>query len=84
MQNNNYVKDDENQNIKRTKAYESTKPNPTTHTLVFHLNTKRTFMLELFNESNSKINHKEYQFEIKSFIVPIPRTNHNGYPLSNQ
>jgi hypothetical protein len=39
-------------------------------------------VLELFNESN--LDHKEYQFEIKSSIVPIQGTNHNGYPLSNQ
>jgi hypothetical protein len=40
-------------------------------------------MLELFNESNSMINHKEYPLEIKSSIVPIQRTNQNGYPLSH-
>jgi hypothetical protein len=39
-------------------------------------------MLEPFNESNSKMNHKEYSFEIKSSIVSIQRTNYNGYPLS--
>jgi hypothetical protein len=39
-------------------------------------------MLELFNESN--LYHKEYPFEIKSFIVPIQGTNHNGYRLSNR
>jgi hypothetical protein len=35
-------------------------------------------MLELFNESNSKINKKEYPFEIKSFIVSIQGTNQMG------
>jgi hypothetical protein len=39
-------------------------------------------MLGLFNESN--LDHKEYSFEIKSSIVPIQGTNHNGYPISNR
>jgi len=34
--------------LKGTKVKESTKPNPTTHTLGFHLNTQRTLSLRCY------------------------------------
>jgi len=78
--------------LKGTKVKESTKPNPTTHTLGSYLNTQRTLSLGCYS-SFLTINPrtiKWIQHIDKSQRVPIEiktsnvSFNHNGYHHSNR
>jgi hypothetical protein len=43
-----------------------------------------TINREIIRWIQLKINHNNYPFEIKSFIVSVCQTNHNVYPFSNK
>jgi len=44
---------------------------PDKHLNFVHYSSSLTMYVKTFNESNSKINHNEYPFEIKPSIVSV-------------